>query len=384
MPILRIDMYLQRFDPLPALRVVSRMVALLVAILWFGIQIGRCYAQVSDGKAGPSVAALLQQGVDQASRGQWAEADLSLEKAQKLAPNDVEVLTNLGKVKAKIQQVEAAIKLFRRVVIVEPRSAEAHLDLAVALADAHNLTEALNEILLAQQLAPALPGVHLNHARILADLHQTADAEIEFAKATKLEPSNPDCYFYWALLERGNGNLARETSLLETLVKLQPGNEEAWILLGDSFASQSKQQEAIVSWRRALSINPQSSSAVYKLSRALRTTHPAEAKQLEADFAALRKNSQSLDEIKTLGNAAYGAMQSQEWAEAIKKFRQAIDLCADCAVSGTLHKDLGLAYCDNGQLAEGRTELEIALRLSPRDPDIVRALAILSQPTVSP
>ena len=351
-------------------------VAALVVVSSCFVMDGRCYAQATGNAAG-----LLQQGLDEAARGELAKADVTLEKAQTLAPKDPDVLTSLGKVKARIGELGAATALFREVVALQARSAEAHLNLAVALADAHSLTEALSEIVRAQQLSPNMAAAHLNHARILADLHRTAEAEVEFSHAATLEPSNPDCFFYWALLERETSDYARETALLRTLVKLQPRNDQAWLLLGNSLAYQAKQKEAIASWREALAINPQSSQAVYKLSRALRTNDPAEAKRLEEDFAALRQGSENLDKIKTLGNQAYSAMQTQDWAAAITTFKQAVDLCGDCGVSGTLHKDLGLAYCNSGQWKEGRTELQIALRLLPQDPDIVRALAILDQKT---
>ena len=367
-----------------ALFLVLRETALVVLLgaFFLAANLGRSDAQTPVGSAKQSAAALLQQGREEAARGEWAEADVTLEKAQRLAPENTEVLANLGKVKARVGEIAPAIGIFRQVAALHPRSAEAHLDLAIALADALNLTEALDQISRAQQLSPDLPMVRLTHATDSRGPapHGRRRSGV-FKSGNALAPSNPDCYFYWALLERENGNNPKQTSLLQTLVKLQPRNDKAWLLLGNSLAYQSKQQEAIASWREALSINPQSSQAVYKLSRALRATDPAEAKKLENDFAALRESSESLDKVKTLGNQAYLAMQSHDWQIAIKTFKQAVDLCGDCAASGTLHKDLGLAYCNSGQWNEGRTELIAARRLNPEDPDIVRALAILEQST---
>ncbi len=357
----------------------------LFAALCCTAPLNRCVAQTSDVSTARSAAtALMEQGIEEAAQGRLAEADVTLERAEKLAPDDARVLASLGKVKARVGEVEPAISLFRHVATLQPRSAEAHLDLAVALADARHLDEALAQILRAQELSPGLAAAHLNHARILADLHRTADAEPEFAKAANLAPSNPDCFFYWALLEREKGNYVKESSLLKALVMLQPRNDTAWVLLGNSLAYQSKQPEAIASWREALTINPHSSQAVYKLSRALRASDPAEAKRLEEDFAALRQSSETLEGIKALGNQAYTAMQAKDWTTAIATFKQAIDRCGDCAVSGTLHKDLGLAYGNSGLLQEGKAELEIALQLNPQDPDIARALAVLSQKTPAP
>ena len=326
-----------------------------------------------------TASSLLQQGTALAAKGQLAQAEIVLEQAHRSAPHDQEVLITLGKVKARMGETDAAVSLFRQAEADHPRVADLHVDLAVALADAHRLPEALSEATRAIELSPRLASAHLNRARILDDLHRVAEAETEFADAAKLAPANADCLYYWALLEREQSNYARESSLLQKLVELQPRDDQAWLLLGDSLSYQSRQAEAIASWREALRINPQSSQAAYKLSRALRASNPEEAKKLESDFAKLQSQAATLDQVKKLGNEAYLSMQAQNWPAAIPVLRQAISLCANCEVSGQLHKNLGLALCHNGQLRDGRQELQDALQLDPADPDIVKALHVIDQ-----
>jgi tetratricopeptide (TPR) repeat protein len=336
-----------------------------------------CFAQKSANTPKESAVLLLQRGLDLASRGQFAEAEAALEQARTEAPENTQVLVTLAKVKARLGETPGAIQLFTQVTVLLPQSSEAHLDLAIALADDGKLTQALSEVTRAVELAPGSALPHLNRARVLFDLHQQQQAETEFATAARLSPSNPDCFYYWALLDRERGDFPKETAHLRTLVKLQPRNDEAWTLLGASLAYQSKRAEAIACWRQALAINPNSSKALYQLSHALRATDPAEAKKLDGRFAALQRDSETLDQVKTLGNQAYASMKAQNWNQAIQTFRQAISLCGECAVSGGLHKDLGIALCNQGQVAEGRLELQTALRLDPDDPDIVRALSVL-------
>ena len=355
--------------------------AFLVSGLSLGLLVvfparGVSLAQRSAESPGNS-AVLLQRGLDLASKGQLAEAEVALQQALTETPENPQVLTTLAKVKARLGETPAAIKLFKQVASLLPQSSEAHLDLAIALADDGKLTDALNEVNRAVALAPASGTAHLNRARVFLDLHRQQEAETEFAAAARLSPNNPDCFFYWALLERERGDFAKESAHLKTLVKLQPRNDEAWVLLGASLAYQSKQAEAIACWRQALAINPNSSKALYRLSHALRANDPAEAGKLDERFAALQRDSETLEHVKTLGNQAYAAMQTKNWNQAVVIFRQAIDLCGECAVSAGLHKDLGLALCNRGDLAEGRRELQTALRLDPHDPDIVRALSVL-------
>lgn len=349
--------------------------ALLLAISHLPVL---CLAQTPTNADKKNAAAFLAQGLDLAAGGQLAQAEVVMEKAKALAPKDTEVLTALAKTKARIGEREAATELFREVTVILPASADSHLNLAIALADQADLNGALREVSRAVELTPNRGLAHLNRARILSDLNRRPEAESEFTTACRLSPSNPECFFYWALLERQIGDFPKETSLLRTVVRLQPGNAEAYVLLAKSLNNQSKQAEAIACWRKVLAINPKSQEAVYSLSRALRATDPAQAKILEEQLFSLRQKADTLEQVEALGNQAYVAINNKDWPIAITTLRHAIDLCGDCEVSANLHKDLGLALCESGDLSGGRQELQLALHLNPNDPDILRALSLVS------
>jgi Flp pilus assembly protein TadD len=321
---------------------------------------------------------LMSQGMRLAAQGQLARAELILEKARETEPKNAEVLTALAKVKDREGELPAAIAIFREVVNATPRSTDAHLNLAMALADNGDLNGALPEVSRAVELSPKLASAHLNRARVLADLHRLEDARAEFVIATRLAPANPDCYFYWALIEKENDNYAKESDLLRAVVRLQPNNEKALNLLGQSLFDESKEQEAIAAWRRVLTINPNSSEATYSLSLALRNTEPEESKRLMERFHELQQREKLLHQVNTLGNQAYAEINDRRWPEAIATLREGLRLCGDCQMQATFHKDLGLALCYSGELHDGEAELRIALRLNPADPDILKALATIS------
>src|SRR5882724_979122 len=89
---------------------------------------------------------LVKEGQDLAAQGRFAEAEVPLKQAAELAPENYAVLTLLGKVEGRLRKPADAIALFRRVVSGQPKMADAHENLAIALADAGNLEEALQEI----------------------------------------------------------------------------------------------------------------------------------------------------------------------------------------------------------------------------------------------
>ena len=350
----------------------------VVLLVWGNLSI-RAQAPVapSTSNSDRRAADLLAEGVKLAAQGQLAQAEVVLEKARAASPHNTEVLTALAKVKGRIGELPAAIALFREVADATPHSTDAHLNLAMALADSSDLNGALAEVSKTIDLSPKLGLAHLNRARILADLHRLDEATAEFARASELAPKNPDCFFYWALVEKERFNYAKESELLRAAVKLQPHDEKLLNLLGESLLNESKVSEAVAVWRRLLIINPNSSEATYSLSQALRATDAPESKRLLERYHALQQREKQLNQVNTLGNRAYEAFNDHRWAEAIAALREGITLCGDCTMQAKLHKNLGLALCQSGDLHAGESELRIALRLDPADRDILRALAAI-------
>jgi tetratricopeptide (TPR) repeat protein len=331
------------------------------------------------GQATSQLDSLMKAGQDLAAQGRFAEAEVPLKQAAELAPENYAVLTVLGKVEGRLGKHADAIALLRRVVSGQPKVADAHVNLAIALADAGNLEEALKETSTAVSLSPKLALARLNRARLLADLHRPDEAEKEFAAAHQLAPDNPDCLFYWALLEKDRGNLEKQTQLFQQLVRLQPDNQKVLLLLAQSLQRESKNAETIAVLRRLLQLNPNAENALYMLSMELRRTDPEESKKLQHEFEAQKRKEADLAQVKSLGNEAYVAASKQDWPEAIRLLKKAIESCSDCEVAAALHKNLGLALCSNGNLDEGKQELQAALRLNPNDADVVKALNVAAQ-----
>ena len=329
--------------------------------------------------------ALLVRARNLVAEGKLAEAEIVLNKASGLSPDRIDVLTLLGKVEGRLAEYPQAVKTFRQVVQLQPRTSENHLSLAIALADNKDLNAALDETTAALTLAPRSPIAHLTRARILDDLHRSKEAEAEFSVVSKLAPDNADCLYYWSLVEREEGDLAKETELLKRFVKLRPDDERAYILLGRSLSEQSRNEEAIATLRKAISLNPDAGEALYLLARKVQQKNPAEYRELMQRFQQVRDKSKDLEAIKTLGNQAYQAWQQQNLPESIRLFREALASCDTCSISSSLHRDLGLVLCRNGQIDEGKAELQTALAMDPDDRDAAQALKILAQPaTVNP
>jgi tetratricopeptide (TPR) repeat protein len=325
----------------------------------------------------PRSSELLDQARKLLEAGKLAEAELILDRAEKLAPSDPVILSLDAKVKGRLGEYASAIALLQRVIRLIPKSAQAHLDLAIALADSGDLNSALAETATAISIDPALAIAHLNRARILSDMNRDGEARDEFTLAATLAPRNPDCYFYWSFGERAQGNFPKETELLRKVVKLQPRNLKAHIRLADSLLHQNRTAEAVAELRIAVAIDPNSAQAIYKLSRALNTTDPEESKRLSDQFLRLKSKNSVVDQAKALANEAFHAFTVQNWRESIRLFSEALETCGDCEIESTLHRNLGLTLCRDGQIERGAEELRKALALNPEDRDAAKALEMI-------
>jgi tetratricopeptide (TPR) repeat protein len=327
--------------------------------------------------------ASFQQALLLEKQGKLAEAEAALERARQDEPANLEVLTELGKVESRIGKHSQAIDLFTACAHLAPNSAGVQINLAIALADAGRLPEALEHASAATSLAPKSALAHLNRARVLDDLQRRREAEPEFVQAAHLDPGNADTYFYWAVLKRELGNLEQESVLLSKSLALQPRNARASFLLGQSLLEQGRRQEATAALRRSVEIDPDDPDAVYMLSRLLRKSHPEEASRYFAHYQSLKRKESDAEKAKRLGNEAVEASAQQRWSAAIELLRQALELCTDCAAAAGLHKNLGLAMAHSGDIPGGIEELKRSLALNGNDPDVVKALQILSPEVLS-
>src|SRR5258708_5773798 len=130
----------------------SRVFALL--IICCALNFGSIFPAVPE--AAPTSSELLEQGRKLLEQGKLAEAELVLDRAEKLTPSDSVILTLDAKVKGRLGEYSSAVDLLRRVIRLTPKSAQAHVDLAIALADSGDFGSALAETAAAISIAPGL------------------------------------------------------------------------------------------------------------------------------------------------------------------------------------------------------------------------------------
>jgi tetratricopeptide (TPR) repeat protein len=282
------------------------------------------------------------------------------------------VLTRLG-------QPTAAITDFRKVVELDSRSPDAHLNLGIALADQFDLEGALREFTQAVQLAPDAPAPHYNKGRALVDLQRNPEAKPELETAARLDPNLPDAWYLLGIIAKQAGETEKSIDLFGKVVTTDPNNADALFMLGQALLRSGDRPRAIQYWRKVIEMNPDHGEALYNLSRLLTQMGAAEAKVLQDRFEALQTRRHIMDRAQTLGNFALSSAAAHDWPQAIAQLQEGLSICGDCSALALLHKNLGLIYCRSGDLKSGRVELLEALKLTPKDPDITAALQLLEK-----
>lgn len=314
-----------------------------------------------------------------ADQRKFKAAEEALSKAMTFAPVDLQVLSAAGEVEERAGKYSEAVVLLRKIVTLEPQSVDAHLNLARALAESYDLRGALMETSAAIKLTPSSPIPHFDQGRILFYLGRNQEAQLQFETACRLAPQMAESSYFLAMIKKQAGDYRGASVLFQDVVKLQPRNVPAWYQLGTSLEHELREKDAVAAWRQAVAIDPEHIQSLSNLARALAPTAPAEAAGLEAHLAAVREKENLVDQARTLAHDAIASMRADDWPEAMKTMKEAIQICGDCDIKADLHKNMGLISCNVGDLDQGEVELQLARALRPGDPQVERALEMVAQ-----
>jgi tetratricopeptide (TPR) repeat protein len=315
-------------------------------------------------------------GLTLASMGRYTDAERQFRTALQLQPGNAKALTALGMFQGKSGRNTEAVETFRKLVALDPTSADAHVNLGIALGDINNLDGALTELSEAARLAPNSAMAHYNRGRVLYALHRNEDARQALATAVKLSPDYIDALLLLGVIEHSS---TYATQLFQRVVDLAPQNAQARFYLGRNLVQEGKKDEAIAQWKKAVEVDPDNLSALSSLTRVLTQMKSPESGEYAVRLQALQQKQQTTERVKELNNFALRSAEEQKWDQAVSQLQEAIGLCQQCVQLGVLRKNMGLIYARKGDSEHARQELQIALKLLPKGPDLIAAEQALQQ-----
>ena len=248
--------------------------------------------------------------------------------------------------------------LYRKVLAVQPRDAEALHLLGVLAYDDGRLDTALDLIGKAIAVNATVASFHCNFGNALRGLGQLDAAQASFRRALALKPDFPEA-------QNGLGNVLAAQRQWNAAIPcyrralaLQPNYAEALSNLGAALTEQGHADEAMACYRKAIALRPDLARAYNNLAGL--QLRQGRFEDAAADYRrAIVLGPDVADFHSNLGHALH---QLSQLAEAEASCRRALALRPDLADG---HVNLGNVLKDQGRLADALSHYAKARALTP-------------------
>jgi tetratricopeptide (TPR) repeat protein len=211
--------------------------------------------------------------------GNFADAAKEYERAAQIEPSE-QNLFDWGYELLLHRAFEPAIDVFKPGVERYPKSPEMWIGLGIAFYLHGNHDDAVRSFGRATDLNPSddRPYIFLADAYNASSQENLAVTE-RLKRFAELHPQNARAVYFYALSlwkgsrgETPQPGLEQVEALLRKSVALDPKFPDAYLQLGNLYASQQKHLEAIEQYQRAIELNPDLAEAYYRLGQALART----------------------------------------------------------------------------------------------------------------
>lgn len=303
-------------------------------------------------------------------------------------------------------EIEPAVRLYRRVLRIEPRHAEVLHLLGVAALQQNRYQAAVDTIRRAIDQDAANPLYHSNLGVAYRDLGEIDQAIASFQVAIRLAPDFAGAHYNLGLALSCVARHAEAAGALRDAVQRDPEFTDAWISLGSAMSACGHYTEAVDCFNRALELDPDSADVLYnrgnalcslkRFDEAIADYHAAIEQAPERSEiwnnlgTALKESGRFAEALAALRRALILAPKSAETYNnlgAVYQFQNALCTAADCyrqAIAlepgaGSVHTNLGNLAGDRGHSNEAIAHYDRALQIDPdsAEANYNRALELL-------
>jgi predicted O-linked N-acetylglucosamine transferase (SPINDLY family) len=260
-------------------------------------------------------------------------------------PRSAGAMHYLGVIAHQAGRSDAAIELIRRSIAIQPDYAEAHNNLGNILKDCGKRDDAMASYGQAIASKPDYATAHYNVGLILKDQGRIDDAIAAFRRAIALHPGFAEAQNQLgaALNDKGQSDEAAAACL--GAIAARPGYAEAHFNLGIALTRKGMRDQAIGAFRRAIALRPDDAQAHNKLGVALGRNGAIE-QAIDELHRAIAIKPDFADAFYNLGVAQRRAGRLDD---EISAYRRAIALDPDYTQA---YANLGVALLDQGRAQE--------------------------------
>jgi len=166
-------------------------------------------------------------GVVDLAKDQPEEASEALDKAAKLAPNDVDILYHRGRAHLLVSK-----NSYGKMFTADPKSWRVHQVLAQANAEADHYPDAIAEYQEAIKLAPTQPGLHEELGSVYQNEQMPQEAAAAFQSELAIDPHNVLAKYKLGVLALEHGDGAQAKELVEAALREKPDLHHVDYFLG--------------------------------------------------------------------------------------------------------------------------------------------------------
>lgn len=192
---------------------------------------------------------LVQQGDNDA-------AQAALERALQIAPNDAEILNNLGQIYQNKKQLSKALNAYRKAAKLNPDYAEIWYNQGLILQKLGQWDYAFKSYKKAIAIRPNYIKAYNNNAALLHQLNYLDEALETYNKILEINPNDAETLNHRSSVLRDLNRLNEALVNLDKALIIDPSFAVALVNRGNILTNQGRLQEAIENYDRALSVQP--------------------------------------------------------------------------------------------------------------------------------
>ncbi|UWU73015.1 tetratricopeptide repeat protein [Bradyrhizobium huanghuaihaiense] len=307
--------------------------------------------------------AIISAAASAYGQGRYAETDALCRQILQAVPDHFDATHLLGLCVQQGGRLEEAQQLLERAIAIDPRSHEAHNNLATVyfVLQKFEAARAYQEkaITLKPTFAPALTGL----GNTLLHMNQPGQAIEMYDRAIRLKPDYADAFCNRGLAELALGQFDRARQSFERALLFQPRHAEALVGKGVVGIELKHYDEAEAALAAALAIRPGSPKVLAHRGRLnLARSRPEQAAM---DFDAALALAPKL-EVALRGKAEV-ALSTGNTAQAILACKTLLEENPRSAIALAL---LSACFANQGEIAAAIEHLDAALAIAP-DPDLI-------------
>jgi tetratricopeptide (TPR) repeat protein len=254
-----------------------------------------------------------------------------------------------------------AVELARAVVAAAPDDPDRHFMLGLAQTE-QDVDEAIKSFRRAVELAPRHSLARYNLALVLKRADRLQDAIDELHRVIAIEP-RAEAHYTLGVIYWHQGDLERAAAALRTAVSTQPRYAEAHYTLGAVLLARRDLSGAGDALRRALALQPDLTGAHYTMARVLQAAGDEEGARTHLSEAErLRQRAQLEHEARVWTAVGTEKLESGDLSSAVDCFRRAT---ATFEAYAPAHYQMGRAFQRLGDVDAARSSFSRAQQLNP-------------------